>query len=156
MKTDRFKVTDSLRKLVVVLEGTLINYPNKYLELKKRTLSYSYEALRLCYEANCLSDKSERIKTMERALSYVTMLDFALNFSMDKELITKKKYTTFANSLSDVNKYAMGWIKAIRSEDEKEKSGKANYANIRLKNEANARTNQIMNENGENKEISSN
>ena len=46
-------------------------------------------------------------------LSKVKVIDFLLNLSYDKKIITEKKYCKFGNRLDDIIKYTTGWIKSL-------------------------------------------
>ena len=50
MKEEKFQVINFIRKLIIVIDKELSNFPKKDLELKNRIRINSYDLLELCYE----------------------------------------------------------------------------------------------------------
>lgn len=46
-------------------------------------------------------------------LAKIKVVDFLLNLSYDKQIITAKKYYKFGNKMDDIVKYTTGWIKQL-------------------------------------------
>ena len=44
----------------------------------------------------------------------IKIIDFLLNLSYDKQIISEKKYLKFAAKLDDIAKYMNGWLKTIK------------------------------------------
>lgn len=44
-------------------------------------------------------------------IAKIKIIDFLLNLSYDKKLITEKKYFKIASKLDDIAKYTNGWLK---------------------------------------------
>ena len=47
-------------------------------------------------------------------VSKVKIIDFLLNLSYDKELISQKKYYKLAQRIDDIIKYTTGWLKGLK------------------------------------------
>ena len=47
-------------------------------------------------------------------LAKMKVVDFLLNLSYDKQIITEKKYYKFGTKLDDIVKYTSGWIKTLK------------------------------------------
>ena len=46
-------------------------------------------------------------------LAKVKVIDFLLNLSFDREIITSKKYLKLANRIDDITKFTTGWLNTI-------------------------------------------
>lgn len=113
MKVEKFKIIQFVRELIVMIDNNMDNFPKKDIELKKRIRSNSFDILELVYEANTSSEIEYKKKLLLRALAKVKIVDFLLNLSYDKKIITEKKYYKFGNKMDDIIKYLNGWIKQI-------------------------------------------
>ncbi len=113
MKTEKFKVIQFIRELLITIDKEMDNFPKKDIELKKRIRSNSYDLLEISYEANSIEDITEKKRLLIKILSKVKVIDFLLNLSYDKKIITEKKYCKFGNRLDDIIKYTTGWIKSL-------------------------------------------
>ena len=47
-------------------------------------------------------------------IAKLKIIDFLLNMSYDKKIITQKKYYKFGEKIDDIVKYTTGWIKKIQ------------------------------------------
>lgn len=56
---DKLIVATNLKKTILYIEKTVINYPNKYKVLKDKIIITMYEILELVYYTNCLNDKKD-------------------------------------------------------------------------------------------------
>ena len=113
MKSEKFKVINYIRELLIMIDNELENFPKKELELKNRIKSNSYDILELSYEANNILDKNNKILILEKVLAKIKVIDFLLNLSYDKKLMSQKKYLKLANKIDDITKYTTGWINSI-------------------------------------------
>lgn len=111
MKEEKFKVIQFIRQLILVVDNELENYPKKDIEIKNRIRTSSYDLLELAYEANFTKDKEEKERLLMKITAKVKIIDFLLNLSYDKKLITQKKYLNMARRIDDIAKYTNGWIK---------------------------------------------
>ena len=113
MKTEKFKVIQFIRELLITIDKEMDNFPKKDIELKKRIRSNSYDLLEISYEANSIEDITEKKRLLIIMLSKVKVIVFLLILSYDKKIITEKKYCKFGNRLDDIIKYTTGWIKSL-------------------------------------------
>ena len=49
----------------------------------------------------------------KKILAKVKVIDFLLNLSYDREIITSKKYLKLANRIDDITKYTTGWLSSM-------------------------------------------
>lgn len=115
MKEEKFKVINFIRKLIINLDNLLDNFPKKDIELKNRIRGNSYDLLELAYGANVTHDNKRKIEILEKALAKIKIIDFLVNLCYDKQIINSKKYVKFGNSVDDITKYLVGWIKSIQT-----------------------------------------
>ena len=49
-------------------------------------------------------------------IAKIKIVDFLLNLSYDKQIITQKKYFKFGDKMDDIVKFTMGWIKSLSTQ----------------------------------------
>ena len=113
MRTEKFKVIEFIRQLIIAVDKELINFPKKKNELKNRIRSNSYDILELIYEANSTENIDKKVDLLQKILAKVKVIDFLLNLSFDREIITSKKYLKLANRIDDITKFTTGWLNTI-------------------------------------------
>ena len=114
MKEEKFQVINFIRKLIIVIDKELSNFPKKDLELKNRISINSYDLLELCYEANVTENLENKKRLLEKIIAKIKILDFLLNLCYDKMIINNKKYVKIGNRIDDIIKYTSGWMKSIK------------------------------------------
>ncbi len=60
MKTEKFKVIQFIRELLITIDKEMDNFPKKDIELKNRIRSNSYDLLEISYEANSIEVITEK------------------------------------------------------------------------------------------------
>ena len=111
MKEEKFKVLQFIREFIVRVENELENFPKKDLEIKRRIKDSSYELLELVYQANMLEEVKDKKYLLVKAIAKVKMIDFLINLSYDRELLSQKKYIKLSEKLDDIIKYISGLLK---------------------------------------------
>lgn len=119
MKQDKFKVVNLIKELIVYIDGTLLNFPKKEIELKHKIKETSYNLLLLSYEANNTSNVTKRIEYQEKCIAYIKYLDFMFNLCYDKQIINGKKYLKYGERLDMIIRYISGWVNVTREEKAK-------------------------------------
>lgn len=114
MKTEKFKVIDFIRQFIIMMDKELECFPKKEIEIKNRIKTNSFDILELAYEANSIEDKYIKKDLLLKILSKVKVIDFLLNLSFDKKLISQKVFLKLSNKLEDILKYVVGWQKLIK------------------------------------------
>ena len=113
MREEKFKVIQFIRELIISIDKLMDNFPKKDIELKNRIRANTYDILEISYEANNIIDIEEKRKLIFKIISKVKVIDFLLNMSFDKQLITEKKYYKLSQKLDDIAKFSNGWLKTI-------------------------------------------
>ena len=114
MQQEKFKILDFIRELTKRIDKELDNFPKREIEIKLKLRNECYELLELAYESNITVDKNRKQANIEKCLAKIKVMDFLLNYSYEKELITSKKYLKLAERMNDIVKYFNGWLKKLR------------------------------------------
>lgn len=113
MKEEKFRVIQFIRELILKVDKELENFPKKDVEIKNRIRISTYDLLELAYEANSSQNIIYKQELLNKMIAKIKIIDFLLNLSYDKKLITEKKYYKLGQSLGDISKYSNGWLKSI-------------------------------------------
>jgi len=104
---ERFLVIKNIKEFILSLDNIINNYPRREYELRNRIVNDSYNLLELVYKANNSSNK--RIY-FESILANISMLDFYLEVSFKKKIISEKVCSNKANKLLVINKMVYKWL----------------------------------------------
>ena len=115
MKVEKFKVIQFVRELLIIIDKNMDNFPKKDIELKNRIRKNSYDFLEIIYEANNSQNIELKKELLNKCLAKIKVIDFLLNLSYDKEIISEKKYYKFGNKIDDISKYIIGWTNSFNS-----------------------------------------
>ncbi len=113
MQTEKFKVIDFIRELMINIDKNLDNFPKKDIEIKNRIRNVSYDLLEISYEANTTENKELKVALIDKAVAKIKVLDFLLNLSYDKQIINHKRFLKFGETIDRIIKYLIGWKKSI-------------------------------------------
>ena len=109
---DSLWIARSVRKTITYVEKNIYNFPNEYKVLKERILISCYDILENVYRANL----DQNINSKKEALVQIKMLNFYLKQALDKELITKKKFLSYGNHLTEIHNMLRSWCGYEKSE----------------------------------------
>ena len=104
---DRFNIAIKVKKYIFMIDDLIINYPKKYYVLKDRLLNTCYDLLELIYRANYSNDKESYKFDI---LTKISIIDFCLEESYYKQIISEKKLNQVTNKLEEITKMVYGWI----------------------------------------------
>lgn len=116
MKEEKFKIIQFVREFIIRVDKELDNFPKKDIEIKNKIRNESYDLLEISYEANNTLRKEHKIALLEKGIAKIKVIDFLLNLSYDKQIISSKKYVKFGDKLEDIIKYMSGWLRKIQDE----------------------------------------
>lgn len=114
MKEEKFKIIQFIKEMIIAIERELANFPKKDIEIKNRIRTNSYDLLEICYKANATSNAEKKTDLLEEAISKIKIIDFLMDLSYDRELITHKKLLKIGLKMDDIIKYISGWLKKIK------------------------------------------
>lgn len=124
MKEEKFKVIQFTREFIVRVDKELDNFPRKDFEIKTKIRNCSFELLEMLYEANLVKNDIRKSELLERGFARVKLIDFLLNLSYDKEIISSKKYIKLGSKLNDIIMYMTGWLKMVNESINKKNNSK--------------------------------
>ena len=107
MKNERFNLAIKVKKFILLIDDIVINYPKKDYVIKDRLLNTCYDLLELIYRANYSNDKESYKFDI---LTNISIIDFCLEESLDKKIISERKLFSITNSLNEITKMIYGWI----------------------------------------------
>ena len=108
---DSLLIARCVRKTINYIEKNIYNFPNEYKVLKERILNSCYDILENVYRANLDQD----INFKREALVQINMLNYYLKQALDKELITKKKFLSYGNHLTEIHNMVYSWCNYEKS-----------------------------------------
>ena len=96
-----------------MIDKEMDNYPKKDIELKNRIRINSFDVLEIAYEANNEENIENKKRLLLKALAKIKIMDFLINLSYDKKILTAKKYYKLGEKMDDILKYLTGLIKSL-------------------------------------------
>ena len=109
MNNERFKIARYIKEFIMVLDAYLENYPKKYFELRNKLVFDSYELLELVYLAN-YNEGIDRKKLQFKSLMKINIIDFYIEESYKKRIISEKQSIRLSKLLMNINKMMHKWI----------------------------------------------
>ena len=106
---DKFKIAKYIKEFIILLDDFLLNYPKKYFELRNRLVNDTYSLLELVYSAN-YTVLNMRKSIQIKALMKVNLIDFYIEESFRKRIISEKQSLRLSNKLLNINKMIYSWI----------------------------------------------
>lgn len=109
----KYKVHNNLiiarqaRKTIRYIEKNIENFPNDYHVLKTKIIENCYDILKWIYRANIFQEKNDK----KEIIVCIQMLNFYLEESYHKKLISKKKFEHYVNHLIEIDKMTRSWFK---------------------------------------------
>ena len=103
---DRLIIATKAKKSIEYVEKVVINFPRTEVVLKNKLISAYYDLLELIYKANIYKD----INCMKDVIVKIRMIEYYLKVSLDKKIISFRKYEIIGNNLLEINKMVNSWI----------------------------------------------
>ncbi len=110
---DKLLIATNVKKTIEYIEKLAVNYPNKENVLKNRLINTMYDMLENVYMANISTE--DRKNYIRKVITNIKMVDYYLKISVDKKIISLKKYVIVGNHLLDINKMVIMWLKNEKS-----------------------------------------
>ena len=107
ISNDNLILARTTRKTIRYIEKNTENFPKEYNVLKNKIIDSRYSILENIYRANIKQD----IEDKKDIVVNIRMLNFYLEESLNKELISKKKFENYTNYLIEIDKMARSWFK---------------------------------------------
>lgn len=109
MNNEKFIIAKNVKEFIMLLDDCLLYYPKKYFELRNRLVMDSYELLEQIYLAN-YTNFDERRPIKIRAMMKINILDFYIEESFQKRIISEKQSIRLSKKLLSISKLLRSWI----------------------------------------------
>lgn len=93
----------------MMLDGIIINYPKRDYELRNRLMYDAYQVLEYVYEAN-YHELKDRKSFQIKAIMKLNLLDFYIEYSFKKKIISEKQSYRISSKLLNINKMIYKWM----------------------------------------------
>ena len=103
---DKLLIVSKIKKTISYVDNVLNNFPNTEHILKNNIRSSFYDLLELVYKANIHKD----IFFMKESIVKIRMIEYYIKISLEKKLISFKKYENIGKYLLEINKMIKSWI----------------------------------------------
>lgn len=104
---ENFLIAKHIKEFINSLDDIIINYPKREYELRNRLVNYVYDLLELVYLANNSDNKK---KYHSEILSKISMIDYYLERSYRKKIISEKVCLNRSNKLIVITKMIYKWF----------------------------------------------
>ena len=115
MKENLLIIT-KVKKTIEYLDKIIENFPKKEIVLRNELSSKCYKLLETSYYAKHSKEKYKYQYQIDMIV-IIKMIDYYLKRSMDKNIISYKKYNQIGTHLLELVKMVMSWIKNEKSEE---------------------------------------
>lgn len=105
---DNSNIIIRLKKTIIYTEKVLENFPRKEFILKNRIMDIFYGILELTHEIYI--DKDDKNKIIKKILVKIRMLDFYLQISLDKDVISRKNVKNISLNLREITSMYYAWL----------------------------------------------
>lgn len=105
---DNLLLATKVKKTLEYMDNIIKNYPKSEYVLRDRLEETMYNILENIYIANVSQDKKIY---QEKIIADINMVEYYLKRSLDKKIISYKKYSVIGNFLIEINKMVYMWIK---------------------------------------------
>lgn len=111
---DKLLIITKIKNTIEYIDKTISNFPNKERDLKSRIINTMYNLLENTYYGNINKDNIRR-EYQNKIVIDLRMLDYYLKLSMNKKIISLKKYTNIGNFLLEINDLIVVWVKCEKN-----------------------------------------
>lgn len=103
---DRLLIVIKIKKTIEYVDKVLINYPKVEYVLRNNIINTFYMLLENIYRSNIYKD----INYMKESIVNIKMIEYYIKISLDKELISYKKFDNIGKYLLEINKMINSWL----------------------------------------------
>ena len=108
---EKFIIASSARKTIRYIEKNTINFPKQYTVLRDKIINSCYNILENIYRANVF----QTIELKKEIIVQIRMLNFYLEESLRKDLLTSKKFYSYGSHLLELDKMVRAWFNYEKS-----------------------------------------
>lgn len=103
---DKLLIVTKVKKTIDYVNNVLVNYPKSEYIIRNNISDCFYGLLELVYRANIHKD----IFYMKESIVKIRMIEYYLKISLDKKIVSFKKYENIGNYLFEINKMINSWV----------------------------------------------
>ena len=113
---DGFKLLSSSEKTIDYINKQLINFPKKEVVLKQNIEKTMYLIIENIFSYRIEDTNRIKFKYLKSLLIQISMLDYYMQISYKKKIISPKKYASVSNFLIEMKKISYGVIKSEKKD----------------------------------------
>lgn len=102
---DKLLIISKIKKTISYIDNVLVNFPKTEYILKNNISSNFYDLLELVYKANIHKD----VFFMKESIVKIRMIEYYIKISLNKKIISFKKYENIGKYLLEINKMINMW-----------------------------------------------
>lgn len=106
-----FSLLNSTKKTTFYINRLLVNYPNKERTLVNAIELNMYNLIELIFYYNINTVPRLKEKYLKDIVVKLSMLDYYMNISYEKKIISKKQYTSCSNFIVEIRKITYGILR---------------------------------------------
>lgn len=104
--SDKLIIAIKIKKTIEYVDKVLINYPKVEYVLRNNIINTFYILLENVYRSNIYKDT----KYMKECIVNIKMIEYYIKISLDKKLLSYKKFENIGKYLLEINKMLNSWI----------------------------------------------
>ncbi len=108
---NKFQIVNTAKKTIRYIEKNTINFPKDYFVLRNKIIESCYLILENIYRANI----SQNIDDKKEIIVQIEMLNFYLEESLKKKLLTNKKFVKYGEHLLELDLMVRSWMNNEKS-----------------------------------------
>ncbi|MDD3187422.1 MAG: four helix bundle protein [Bacilli bacterium] len=111
---DNLIIITRIKKTILKLEKIIENFSRTENVLKDNIKITMYEFLKNAYKAN-ISKDSTRLNYQKEMIVNIKMLDFYINCSYNKKMISPKQYNLMGQNFLEIFSMIQAWVKSEKT-----------------------------------------
>ena len=113
---DGFKLLSSSEKTIDYINKQLVNFPEKEVVLKQNIEKTMYLIIEDIFSYRIEATNRIKLKYLKSLLIQISMLDYYMQVSYKKKIISPKKHISVSNFLIEMKKISYGVIKSEKKD----------------------------------------
>jgi len=112
-----FSLLNNTKKTTFYINKLLINYPKKETVLINSIEQNMYNLIELIFSYNINTTNRIKEKYLKDIIVKLSMLDYYMNISYEKKIISKKQFTSSSNFIIEIRKITYGILRTQKEAD---------------------------------------
>lgn len=107
-----FILLNTMKKTINYINIQLKDFPKKEMVLNQCIQKNMYETVELIFNYSSSTSNNNKVKILRSILVKISMLDFYITDSFEKQLINKSRYKSIGLLITELRKIVYGLIKS--------------------------------------------